>query len=240
MTGGADIYALMRKLPPLGAVLVIGLGLAGCNDSLDENDDYNSVITLREPGKDFTAYATFAMQEVVVDLSSRSDDPIELDHSIDDEILNAVAKQMAAKGYDRITDATAADVHVVVGAVASNNWSWYGYYPWYGYGYDSYYWYYPPVAVPVNTPTGSVIVLMIDANEAEQGDGGITLAPVVWAASARGLLSSTSANATRAINLIDQMFDQSPYLKVGEPVDAKPGIGADGGADLSNDDGGVL
>jgi hypothetical protein len=238
----------MPKHLLLGTALLFALGLFGClPDTLDEEDDYNVVITARKPGKDFE-YKTFAMPEQVVDLSSAiddgsgSDDTIEIDHSFDSTILDAVAAQMAEAGYDRVVDqdGSVADVQVVVGAVASNNWSWYGYYPWYGYGGDYYYWYYPPVAVPVNTPTGSVVVLMIDRKASAANDAGMRLAPVVWAGMVRGLLDSSSkANANKAVNLIDQMFEQAPYLVVGPPLDPEPGLGGDGGLpDLGDEEDG--
>ncbi len=73
--------------------------------------------------------------------------------------------------------------------------------------------------MPVNYPTGSFIITMGKPDEIEIGDDGEEIIPVIWAAGLRGLISGSDTNKVRRIERsIDQAFDQSPYLWVGDPI----------------------
>ena len=199
--------------------ILLATSAASCAPaSFDEDDDTDMVITMRKPDHDFSGYRTYAITEPVVDLSAAAEDPIQVPHAaVDPIILSSLEQEMNEAGYVRVADAMDDEPDVVVtpGVVATNNWGWVSYYPWYGYA--GYYWYYPPVPVPVNTPSGSVIITMLDPNAAEMDDEQRNLVPVIWTGAMRSLLydSDSESSAADIPQLMDQMFDQSPYLKVG-------------------------
>jgi hypothetical protein len=199
--------------------ILLATSLASCAPaSFDDDDDTDMVITVREPGKDFSGYRTYALTEPVVDLGALAEDPIQVPHAaVDPIIISSLEQEMNEAGYTRVADAMADDPDVVVtpGVVATNNWGWVSYYPWYG--YYGYYWYYPPVPVPVNTPLGSVIVTMVEPSATKVDEDDRNLVPVIWTGAMRSLLydSDSESAAADIPELMDQMFDQSPYLKVG-------------------------
>ena len=204
----------------LACVAALGTTTA-CIDYLSTTEDFDAVLTVRQPGRTFTELSTFAILDRVVDLGVFFEDSIEIDHSFDALILETVVANMNTLGW-RVVASTPQgesngeddpDVAIVVGAVATNNWTMSGYYPWYG--YDPYYALYPPVVVPVNYPVGSIIITMVKTGEEEEDEEGKKVFPVVWAGAIRGLLeSSRSDTAIRIENLISQAFDQSPYLNL--------------------------
>jgi hypothetical protein len=197
-------------------VLLTALAVGCAPATFDEDDDTDVIITVREPGKDFSGFRTYAISEPVQDLGALAEDPINVNHAIVDPlILDSVEEEMDAAGYERVDDPMTDDPDVVVipGVVATNNWGWVSYYPWYGYA--SYYWYYPPVAVPVNTPTGSVVLLMVEPGRVQVDEDARNLVPVIWAGALRSLLSGSGSAASQIPQLVDQMFEQSPYLQVG-------------------------
>ena len=112
------------------------------------------------------------------------------------------------------------DIVLLVGALAVTKeayssyswwdyWGWFGFYgccygPEYGLGY--------PKDGPgsVILAVGTLVITMLDPTR--PGDEADT-APVLWAAGINGVLENSSAStAARITNLIDQAFDQSPYL----------------------------
>jgi hypothetical protein len=213
-----------RHYRPIIGILLATSAASCAPASFDDEDDTDMVITMRQPDKDFSSYRTYAITEPVVDLGAYAEDPIQVPHSVVDPlILSSLEQEMDEAGYMRVADAMADNPDVVVtpGVVATNNWGWVSYYPWYG--YTGYYWYYPPVPVPVNTPLGSVIITMLDPNATmrdpnagQMDDEERTLVPVIWTGAMRSLLYDSDEAAAQDIpELMDQMFDQSPYLKVG-------------------------
>jgi hypothetical protein len=218
-----------RQWIGLVCVLIIGAWLAGCSrDSFSSYTDFDTVITAYHPDYEgeFAKNRTFAMPEEVFDLSDFVNDPIDLDPKYNQLVLDTVADNMAEFGYDRLAIEgdpfemeTEADVIVYVGAVAQEDWVYgttYNY--WYGW-----YWYYPVSGVSVNFDNGTIVIAMVDPDLAyEQEDREIL--PVVWSGGLRGLLGYHSSS--EIVAGVDKAFDQSQYLRVGDPVASKPGLGA--------------
>lgn len=210
----------------LACVLAAGAHVVGCaQESFDSYKDFDVVVTAYDSDyeAEFANNATFAMPEKVFDLSEFVDDPIELEGENEQQLLDWVAENMADLGYDRVEITgdpfemqTEADVIVYIGAVAQENWA-YGYYYNYWYGW---YWYYPVSGVAINYDNGSVILAMVDPDLVDEEAETV---PVVWSGGLRGLLGYRSLSDVKA--LVDQAFDQSAYLRVGDPVPAKPGLG---------------
>lgn len=197
-------------------------GCAYTTETIGDSSQIDAVFTVQEPDFDFGALRTFAMPESVADLSDLVDDPRQLTDAYDQDYIDRVAENMADAGWTRIDDVAAADVLILNGKVASDHWVtttyWYPYYPYY-----LYYPYYPYDTVTVNYPTGTLLTVMLQPSRMETVDD-IETVPAIWTATALGLLSSDASPRTRIENVIDQAFEQSDYLVVGDAVDPIYGL----------------
>ncbi|MFY0627359.1 MAG: DUF4136 domain-containing protein [Reichenbachiella sp.] len=189
--------------------------LVGCYPGdVITNEETDIVIThhLEEP--DFSAYRTYAMPDSLIE------DPDEDDEIIifEDEIMEAIETNMTNLGYTRIdhTDPNAAEPDLVLlpqrliinhYATGGCYYCW-GWNPWYP-GYPGYYPPYPPTYV-ISYQSGSIIMTLIETNTNLPAE---ELPDAVWTGAINGILRSSLA-AERVVNLIDQAFDQSPYLNV--------------------------
>lgn len=199
--------------------------LHGCyytTESIGDPSEIDAVLTVREPDRDFDGLRTFAMPESVADLSNLVDDPRPLTDAYDQDYIDAVADNMAEYGWMRVGDVDDADVLVLNGKVASDHWVtmtyWYPYYPYY-----LYYPYYPYDTVTVNYETGTLLTVMLEPSRLEMIDD-IETVPAIWTATAIGLLSSDAPTGARVEKVIDQAFEQSDYLVVGDAVDPVHGL----------------
>lgn len=188
------------------------------------------VVTARAPGKSYSSYRTYALPDQVFDLceigkaigeggaggDADASECREVDHRFDDEILQTIADSLEKLGYQEADDPESADVVLLPGVTAQDN--WYVYYPycdyWYGYYWYPYCWYYPWTPTAVNYPIGTLVMYMVAPHEADEEEERM---PVVWMGIVRGILSSTSElNATRAEAGVRQAFAQSTYLGEGK------------------------
>lgn len=85
---------------------------------------------------------------------------------------------------------------------------------WWGPGYPCYYCGYPPTVSFQQYDVGSVVLDMLDLRELVGGALDPDDLPIIWVSIDRGLVSSNSSfNGDRTVGLINQSFEQSPYLK---------------------------
>lgn len=225
-------HALARHVRA-GSSVFVCLAATGCYPgTFDSTEETDLVGTFFDEGRDYSDAMTYAMPDEVYDLEDLDiDGVLEHDTQFDQLALDLVADNMADLGYERLDDPEDPDADrvMLVGVVVKNN--WYIYYP--GWGYYPPYWgggwgYWYPYPVPVNYPSGSIIIAMISPDERDEEQ---QLVPVVWMAGLHGYVTSseTPESTRRRITYgINQAFSQSSYLRVGDPVD--PGDGADGGA----------
>lgn len=221
----------IRKKPPTGLILAaiastLAAGAAGCSvhESFNSTSDYDAVVTVQDPEYDYSQNKTYAVVEEVADLSEYISNPIDINDMAKWEkiIKESIHNNMQAAGYTETTgDIEEADVVVAAGVVAGESWTFYGYYPWWG--WNGWY-YYPGITVAVDFSSGSVILVMIDPKRvqslaaggqpedagADAGDGEEAY-KAVWGAGLRALLSGITEKKVR--DGIDQAFAQSPYLK---------------------------
>ena len=169
--------------------------------------DFDIVATFKDDGANFQNYRTYYMPDTIKTVSDGNVVPN--NGSNDAAYLQEIANQMQAYGYERVNSLAQSDVELVVGVTSSTTWVydpgyWWGYYgwyyPWYGGGYAYSY------------STGTLMLFMRDN---EKFDPNNEVLGLVWSGSANGILDDTKANIkARAISSIDQMFEQSPYLKI--------------------------
>lgn len=214
----------------------VAAALVGCYPGeITSVEQTDVVVTLHDRDFDFLQNRTYAMPDTVLDICSdledvECDNPVEIDHSFDPDILTKVDVNMEALGYRKIPfddlEAERADVVMLV-AVMANERQAYVYYPWYGWwGWWPGWGYYPPGWGPgwgggypccggVGTVTYEAGTLFLNMVDPDLVDPEAEVIPAIWAGALNAVLSkSQENNRGRALDGIDQMFAQSQYLKV--------------------------
>ena len=212
-----------------GALLLLVSCYPGEVTSIQQLD---VVITAHDDTVTFTSFATYALLDSVVHIDPDSlvdpDAPAATEDSLlsrdnDALILAEIRAGIEGMGYvEELNPATnTPDILLLVGAWAASNtayfsygwWPYYGWYPYYPCCYGpGYGWGYPSGGVgSVSYSTGTLVITMLDPDRPDPEDD--DNAPVLWVAGINGLLEGSAAGLTaRITNLIDQAFDQSPYL----------------------------
>jgi hypothetical protein len=182
-------------------------------DNVEETD---VVLTVRDPGRDYTVNRTYVLTSTVFDLTPilDPDNPIDVSDEFDELILDTIREEMAALGYVEETDpeTNRPDVGVAAGKVVQEGWVLYGYPGW-----NPWYPPYPPIVYPPfpvarRWRIGTLLIPIIEIGDREPDDPVV----VAWFGIIDGLISSSSAtNAARIEDNIRQAFEQSPYLETG-------------------------
>ncbi|MEI9947518.1 MAG: DUF4136 domain-containing protein [Pseudomonadota bacterium] len=189
---------------------------------IDDASETDTVVTRKAKDYDYSRNHTYDIPETIADLCNidPSKFPIgeagaggegprpspdldcnEITHAFDSTILAQIRRDFEALGYVRVDkDAgETPDVVMLVGALSSNNWVAYTYYPWYPYyyGYPPYYgWgiYYPyyPTTNIVNYPTGSLVMDLVSLNDADPEK---KRTPSIWT----GTISACFRRVTRPL-----------------------------------------
>jgi hypothetical protein len=206
------------------ALATMALTLAACYpDDINSADDLDTVTTLFNQQQDFGAIGTYVVLDTVVFIDGDGeggDEESSISHAYDDQVLAAVRRNLDAAGYTELADPAAGppDITVLASTTSSTTvgvaydwWYYYGYYPyWPGYGYGAGWGYgYPPVSVAYAYTTGTLLLTMIDAKNADIVGKKI---PVIWLGAVNGVLTGT-VQVSRVTDGIDQAFAQSPYLR---------------------------
>jgi len=214
------------------------LFLAGCYPSESLlTEEFDTVVTVYDSEQDFTKFKTYTMPDTVVQIGDPdSNDYIDLEITQDemDKIVNQVRQNMNALGYVEIKPNPDTgvldqepDVGLFVEALGQKRtviytypgggwggyWGWYSGFPGWGWGPGWGGWY-PPAVGSYSYPVGTLIVNYVDVGEDEPGNGSDgPFIPTPWIGILNGILQQTTAGDSRVTSSIDQMFDQSPYLK---------------------------
>jgi hypothetical protein len=210
------------------AAAAFALSSCGLDSGFNSVADFDVVITVYDDTADFGALNTYAMPDSVAHLdvlAARGDDA-RVSRAYDRVILDEVASNLEAAGYEReeSPEENGADFVVLV-SVTSTDWEvwasygWYDYWGWYGGwdywgGYPGYGYYYPPCyecGTVTEFSTGSIIIDMLDVNNADEQN---EIMPIIWTAGINGLLEGTvSSVSDRIVDNVEQAFAQSPYLE---------------------------
>ena len=197
--------------------LVIGCYPDSGTNSLDELD---SVVTLYDSTVKFNSMKTFFLADSVLHFTSDGADSISRDY--DELILSSLNENLLKRGFSRKNKPLSSppDLVVFVTVLAAKHsgsiwkpgwwydWAWneWLHFPW---DEDSV----PSMSgyeVPYSYSTGTIIVYMIDTS---QSSIDFERLQVVWNASINGVLAQKETNTAQRIqSLVDQAFDQSPYL----------------------------
>jgi hypothetical protein len=205
---------MKKKTLPILAALS-SLLLWGCYPhGADYVEDMDVVITTHNASYDFVSKSTYAMPDKIVKVTGNileGQDPSFIPTANATVILSRIAQNMTALGWTRVdvTDTANTDVLLVPVSWETTTlvyyydyWSW-----WYGGYYPGYGGYYPYYGYTTSYTTGTLLMTMIDPREIS-GTG----APVLqWSGALNGILTG-SFSSTRVNGLIDNAFNQSPYL----------------------------
>lgn len=197
----------MKKLLYLG-ILVF---MVSCYpEGVDYYEETDLIYTNYEEGFDFTSQATYAMPDRIVKITgnlAEGEDPEFIKEPYNTQMVNRIQSNMSALGWTLTEDPADADV-VLFPAAWSNTtiyywydyWCWYYYYcGWGGWGYG-----YPSVT---SYTTGTFVMTLVANDESY-------IEPLrVWTSAANGLLSGAN-DIDRVNDVIDQTFEQSPYLNI--------------------------
>lgn len=210
----------MAEEKRIWGLLLMAPALWACSYQSLTVEETDVVLTIEDEGRDYAKLKTYALTDEVYDLCEVAgednplgggggiDDCYNVSHRLDEDVLDAIERNMDDRGFTRVDREDTPDVVVVVGSVARDNW----YYS-YGWGWcDPYYYYscwYPPVSYLYNLPKATFIVNMFAAKE-DTGDG----AKSAWFAALSGLYETSSdvSGKDRVERAVDKAFNQSPYL----------------------------
>jgi hypothetical protein len=221
---------MKMKLYGVGATLIVGLlWLGGCYPGTSKiTEELDVVVTRYDEDENFQRFTTYFIEDTIIQLGDpESSDYIPLDITREDmdRIIGQVRTNMEAYSYTAIDDpiTTVPDVAIFIEVIAERKtviytypgygWGWGGWwggYPGWGPGWGGWY---PPSVGGYTYPVGTVLVNYIDVNGIVREDGK-TFVPTPWLGILNGLLYETSAGDARVTNAIDQMFDQSQYLRL--------------------------
>jgi Domain of unknown function (DUF4136) len=168
--------------------------------------DTDIVATFYDKAANFDTKLTYAIRDSITRLDEDGN-PVFEAGPYDAQIINKIKTNLDNTGFTEVANPSDADVIVFVAAnnstwVSGGCYSWWysWYYPYYGWCYPVYYTY----------ETGTLIIVMLDANATEQKDA-------LWVATINGILEDSSAGILdRVYKGIDQAFTQSPYLGEGK------------------------
>ena len=205
-------------LPVIAAI--VALGLWSCYPGSVTVSELDSVLTLYDSEQDFQRFRTYHLPDTILEIG---DPDNEISDEYDEEILQLARDNMADLGWVEVEDINDADVVLLAEKSRSDlwvawnpcpgcwcgYWCWYPGWPWYG-GSP----YYPWGGVVYSYPVGTVYLTMYDAtDEAPMGDQ----PAASWTAAFNGLVQGSASSITARIDRgIDQAFDQSPYLELGQ------------------------
>ena len=213
---------MKRRVWLFAAMTILLAGVVSCYPGeISSVGEADLVVTFFDSAADFESNVTYTMPDSIVriaeDGGSGSANP-----AVDDQILAQIEAELTAIGYQRIAVGGAApDVVVLVtgASVDIDYWStggWWGYWGWWpGWGpalgpgwVPAYPW---DPAYPGTQTVGTLAITMLDPNMVSAEDEEI---PAIWAGVVNGLLQGSDESVrARMVDLIDQVFDQSPYLQ---------------------------
>jgi hypothetical protein len=204
----------------------------------DERFEDTIVVTSSDEAADFATFQTFFVRpEIrVLDDSDESEDgaesadPIAALETIPDmavetmapamatSVIDTVTQNLIARGYRQAATKTEADLAVEIVYLRTISSDYYCYYwsDWYYWGYPGYSYYYPYSCDTAEWRSGMMVTNVVDLKSAgparPAAEMGNSVLRGVWFSGIYGVQAESSSSMQRAVDGIDQSFEQSPYL----------------------------
>jgi len=203
--------------------------LAGCYPNINKTtEDIDVVVTRYDEDGDFQNFKSFFIEDTVIQIGDPESSgyiDLELTRGEMDVIIQRIRANMLEFKYIEITnpsldsipdigiftDAIGDKTTVIYSAPPGWGWGWYPGYPGWG-GWPGGGWWYPPAVGGYSYSTGTLLVNYADIDKTINDDN-LELIYTPWVGMAKGLLHETGGGSERVPNAIDQMFDQSQYLR---------------------------
>jgi hypothetical protein len=197
------------------AVIAVFAVLAACYPSgVESIGDLSTVTTSHDAGTNFAAFTTFAVADQVKFFEADGGANA-LPPALGNPLIDAVVNNMSARGYTQIvpTLLNQPDLALALGVTTvtyTNVYVDYGWCDYWGYYYpycSGWGWYYPPITGVTQYDVGTLVIDMATNDAVNARANG------VWLAAVRGVLSgSNSTDVQRAVDGVNQAFNQSPYI----------------------------
>jgi len=204
----------------LFALLILGSMLAvSCykNPNTEELSYDLVVATDFDDEADFSSYMTYHISDTIINISNKPNDSI-LVGAVADQIVDRIKEHMNQRGYVFVEKDQDPDLGLMTTIIQNKNlgqvcygwwWGYPGYYPPYWWGYPGYGYYYPFCSY-YSYEIGTLNVEMFDLKNAEENQN----IRAIWNDVNFGVMSKyEQTNVNRALESIDQAFDQSPYIQ---------------------------
>jgi hypothetical protein len=207
------------------------LALAGCYSPPGDDDRFKEpiVITSFDKSADFSSFKTFYIKPTVrvLDESDLQNGTVAapLDQSIAQPLIDQTQQNLIARGYTPADGPVGVDlaVELLYGRALYTSYYCYGWYDWGYWGYPGYAYYYPYSCDTAAWRSGMLVTTVTDLKSATTNKqaipstpGGTALPGVlsgVWFSGVYGVeVDSASFVLQRALDGIDQAFEQSPYF----------------------------
>jgi hypothetical protein len=205
----------MKKL--IFLILAGVTGFTSCQKTPDLSQLSSNLVvaTSKDKTASFTSYKTFFVSDTVINLGGTGADTVLTDANAQ-QLVTAVKTNMTSHGYTFVSRFLKPDLGIKIGVVKVVNvdvfypgW-WDGYPGWYPYYWGGWYPYYYPFSTVYTYNTGSVIIDVYDLENAAANHQ----YEAIWNCTAFGALGSdANSNTARAVNAINQGYNQSPYFR---------------------------
>lgn len=212
--------------------------LAACYSPPAPDDRFEDtiVVTSSDEAADFTAFQTFFVRpEIrVLDESEENQGTTQTQQSVDDgtpavtvetmpaamatSVIDSVTQNLIARGYRPAAAKNEADLAVEIVYLRAVFSDYYCYYwsDWYYWGYPGYSYYYPYSCDTAEWRSGMMVTNVVDLKSAGPARAaapmGNSVLRGVWFSGIYGVESESGSSMQRAVDGIDQSFEQSPYL----------------------------
>lgn len=191
-------------------------------------EDFDVVATFYDKNFNFANVQTYAMPDTIVHYVDSTQQIVSISRQYDTQILSQIESKMNSLGYTREMNPqiNGADVFILVGATASQNykvyggsswWPYWGWYPGWGYwpieqygpGYGYWYpWWPGGSSYAYSYTTGTLAIAMVEPDSANHTNSTV---PVRWIGAINGVTEG-GVTLDRITEKINQCFSQSPYL----------------------------
>jgi hypothetical protein len=202
---------MRKKIFSLLAILS-SLLLWGCYpNGPSYTEDLDLVLTHHNPDYDFAAKTTYAMPNKIIKITGNvveGELPDTISGVYASKIRQMIVDNMSDLGWQRVDISADPDIMLVPAAWETTTITYYyDYWYWWWGGYYPYYPYYPPV-YSYSYTTGTLLMSIMDPTLTGTNGNAIQQ----WTGALNGILND-SFNESRMSRLINQAFDQSPYLQ---------------------------
>lgn len=233
------MLAHMRWTRP---ILLSFTTLAACYSppAPDERFEDTIVVTSSDAAADFSAFQTFFVRPEIRVLDEGEEGTASAEGTegtppmlsvetmpvgMATSVIDSVTQNMLARGYRQAAVKSEADLGVEIVYLRAIYSDYYCYYwsDWYYWGYPGYSYYYPYSCDTAEWRSGMLVTNVVDLKSAgperEASPMGNSVLRGVWFSGIYGVESEADSSMQRAVDGIDQSFEQSPYLA------ATPGSG---------------